>query len=76
MLPPDTAGNHRNQKAELDAMMPVVYGELRRMARSYFRHESAGHTLQPMALVHEAYMRLRGQKGVDWNNRPQFLGMA
>jgi RNA polymerase sigma factor (TIGR02999 family) len=76
MLPPDSAGNRRNHQAELDAMMPVLYGELRRMAGSYFRHESAGHTLQPTALVHEAYMRLRDQKGVDWSNRPQFLGIA
>ena len=57
-------------------MMPVIYGELQTMARSYFRREREGHTLQPTALVHEAYLRLRGQKGVDWSNRPQFLGIA
>ena len=76
MLPPDTAGNHRRDKAALDAMMPVIYGELQRMARSYFHLERKGHTLQPTALVHEAYLRLRGQRGVDWGNRPQFLGIA
>jgi RNA polymerase sigma factor (TIGR02999 family) len=76
MLPPDSAGHHRRQKAGLDAMMPVIYGELQRMARSYFHLEREGHTLQPTALVHEAYLRLHGQKGVDWSNRPQFLGIA
>jgi RNA polymerase sigma factor (TIGR02999 family) len=56
--------------------MPAIYGELHKMARSYFRREREGHTLQPTALVHEAYMRLCDQRGVDWNNRPQFLGIA
>ncbi len=76
MYAPDTGRNPRRPGAALDAMMPVIYGELQKMARSYFRREREGHTLQPTALVHEAYMRLRDQRGVDWDNRPQFLGIA
>jgi RNA polymerase sigma factor (TIGR02999 family) len=75
MLPPDTSRNHRDRGA-LDAMMPVLYGELRRMAQAHFQREREGHTLQPTALVHEAYLRLLGQQDVDWHNRPQFLGIA
>jgi RNA polymerase sigma factor (TIGR02999 family) len=64
------------RRADLDNMMPILYGELRRLAKSYLHREAAGHTLQPTALVHEAYLRLRGQECVDWNNRAQFLGIA
>ena len=56
--------------------MPVLYSELRRLAGSYLQDEDNPHTLQPTALVHEAYLRLRGQQCVDWNNRAQFLGVA
>ena len=56
--------------------LPGVYDELRRLAGSYLEQESAGHTLQPTALVHEAYLQLRAQHSVDWKNRPQFLGIA
>src|SRR5262249_28672350 len=59
-----------------DAMVPFVYDELRRLAASYLNREAPGHTLQPTALVHEAYLRLIGQQKVDWNNRAQFLGLA
>jgi RNA polymerase sigma factor (TIGR02999 family) len=59
-----------------DAMLPVVYGELRRLAASYLRRERPGHTLQPTALVHEAYVRLMDQRRVDWANRAQFMGLA
>jgi RNA polymerase sigma factor (TIGR02999 family) len=62
--------------AALDAMMPAIYAELRRMARAHLRGEREDHTLQPTALVHEAYLRLRGQRDVDWGNRVQFLGLA
>jgi RNA polymerase sigma factor (TIGR02999 family) len=64
------------RRAELDNMMPVLYAELRRLAKSCMHREASGHTLQPTALVHEAYLRLRGQECVDWNNRAQFLGIA
>ena len=56
----------------LDELLPLVYGELRRLAGVYFFRERAGHTLQPTALVHEAYLRLIGQKEIDWQNRPTF----
>ena len=57
-------------------MLPVVYGELHRLAEAYLSHEGTGHTLQPTALVHEAYLRLVDQRRVDWRNRAQFLGVA
>jgi RNA polymerase sigma-70 factor (ECF subfamily) len=53
-----------------------VYAELRRLAAFYLRRERAGHTLQPTALVHEAYLRLAQQRQVKWDNRNQFLGVA
>lgn len=59
-----------------DALFPLVYEELRRIARQYLRHEREGHTLQPTALVHEAYLRLVDQTRVDWQNRAQFYGVA
>lgn len=59
-----------------DELIVNVYNELRRLASAYLRRERADHTLQPTALVHEAYMRLKAQKGVDWRNREHFLGVA
>jgi RNA polymerase sigma-70 factor, ECF subfamily len=59
-----------------EAMLPIVYAELRRLAASYLRRERPGHTLQPTALVHEAYVRLMDQRQVDWGNRAQFIGLA
>jgi RNA polymerase sigma factor (TIGR02999 family) len=70
------ADSARGNKAALDEMLPLVYAELRRLAESYLRHERPDHTLQPTALVHEAYMRLIGQRNVDWHNRAHFLGIA
>src|SRR5689334_12318463 len=66
----------RNDKSGLDQMLPVLYDELHRLAEAYLSHEDAGHTLQPTALVHEAYLRLIDQRRVDWRNRAQFLGVA
>ncbi|HET6957736.1 MAG TPA: ECF-type sigma factor [Vicinamibacterales bacterium] len=63
-------------RAALDEMLPVVYVELKRLARLYLRGERAAHTLQPTALVHEAYVKLLDQRQVDWRNRAQFLGVA
>src|SRR5215472_12168135 len=60
----------------LDALMPLVYGELRRLARQYLRQERPGHTLQCTALVHEAYVRLVGQNPPEWNGRAHFFGVA
>src|SRR5688572_2639161 len=60
----------------LDQLMPLVFGELRRRAAAYLRRERAGHTLQPTALVHEAYLRLVDQDRAAWRNRAQFFGVA
>lgn len=59
-----------------DDLLPLVYRELRRRAAGYLRNERRGHTLQPTALVHEAYLRLIGQKRVAWQNRAHFFGIA
>jgi RNA polymerase sigma factor (TIGR02999 family) len=60
----------------LDQMLPLVYEELHRLAAHYLSRERPDHTLQPTALVHEAYLRLINQRHVDWRNRAQFLGVA
>jgi RNA polymerase sigma factor (TIGR02999 family) len=57
-------------------LMPVVYNELRALAYRYFRDERPNHTLQPTALVHEAYLRLVDQTQVDWKGRAHFFGIA
>ena len=57
-------------------MTPVLYEELRRLARYFLAAERSDHTLQPTALVHEAYIRLIQQREVDWRNRAHFLAMA
>ena len=59
-----------------DALLPLVYDDLRQIAGSYLRRERPGHTLQPTALVHEAYLRLIDQRRVDWRNRAQFVALA
>ena len=60
----------------LERLLPIVYQEVRRLAASYLRAERAGHTLQPTALAHEAYLRLAGQSDLRWQNRAHFMGMA
>jgi RNA polymerase sigma factor (TIGR02999 family) len=60
----------------LDALMPLVYNELRRLAHYYLQRERGDHTLQSTALVHEAYMRLAGQSPPHWQNRAHFFGIA
>ncbi len=57
-------------------LMPLVYDELRRLADHYLRRERPDHTLQPTALVHEAYLKLIDQTRVDWQNRAHFFGVA
>src|SRR5215471_20618475 len=57
-------------------MMPVVYRELRRLAGGYLRHQAHGLTLQPTALVHEAYLRLVDRSCADWKDRAHFFGVA
>ena len=66
----------RSDKRGLDDMLPIVYEELLRQAVAYLSREATGHTLQPTALVNEAYLRLVDQHRVDWRNRAQFLGLA
>jgi RNA polymerase sigma factor (TIGR02999 family) len=68
------AWSHGDEGA-LETLTPLVYDELRRLARSYMRRERAGHTLQSTALVHEAFMRLVDQN-VRWNSRAHFFGIA
>jgi len=60
----------------LNELLPLVYGELRSLAANYLRRERSGHTLQPTALVHEAYLRLVDQNQVRWQNRAHFFGVA
>ena len=60
----------------LDALMPLVYQELRLLARHYLRQERPDHTLQSTALVHEAFVRLVGQSPPEWKNRTHFFGVA
>ena len=60
----------------LDRLAPLVYRELHRMARAYMRKEPDGHTLQPTALVNEAYLRLAGAAGVSWQDRAHFFAIS
>jgi RNA polymerase sigma factor (TIGR02999 family) len=60
----------------LKKLVPLVYGELRRRAMAQMRRERADHTLQPTALVHEVYLKLVDQKGIQWQNRAHFFGVA
>ena len=62
--------------AARDRLIPLVYGDLRLRAAQYLRRERPGHTLQPTALVHEAYFRLAGPKRMVWTGRAQFLAVA
>jgi RNA polymerase sigma factor (TIGR02999 family) len=63
-------------KEVLDQLVPLVYDELHRLATRYLRRERPDHTLQPTALVHEAYLRLVDQSRAHWQNRAHFLGIA
>ena len=60
----------------LDRLTPLVYGELRRMARRYMRSQRAGHTLQSTALVHEAYLRLMDARSAGWRDRAHFFAVS
>ncbi|MBS1792526.1 MAG: sigma-70 family RNA polymerase sigma factor [Acidobacteria bacterium] len=63
-------------ESALNALFPLVYDELRRLAALRMKDERVDHTLQPTALVHEVYMRLIDQHSVDWSNRVHFFGLA
>jgi RNA polymerase sigma factor (TIGR02999 family) len=69
----DWSGGSEDASARL---MPLVYEELRRLAREYIRRERADHTLQATALVHEAYLRMVDEKNVTWKDRAHFYGIA
>ena len=62
--------------AAMDELLPYVYDELRRRAARYLRHERINHTLQPTALVHEAYLKLVDQETVEWKDRNHFFAIA
>src|SRR6185436_14850517 len=66
----------QGDRTALDEMLPELYAELKGLARAYLMRERPDHTLQPTALVHEAYMKLVEQRQVDWRNRAHFLGVA
>jgi RNA polymerase sigma factor (TIGR02999 family) len=59
-----------------ERLLTAVYAELQRIARAHLRREAPGHTLQTTALVHEAYLRLLGQRAVDWHDRAHFFALA
>jgi len=60
----------------LNELLPLVYDELRRLANRYLSRERSGHTLQPTALVHEAFLRLFGQSDIEWQDRAHFFGLS
>lgn len=66
----------QGDRASLDKLVPLVHDELRRLARHFMRQERAGHTLQTIALVNEAYIRLIDQRSVRWQNRAHFFAIA
>ena len=63
-------------REDLDALMGAIYGDLRRIANNHLRSERADHTLQPTALVHEAYLKLINQRETDWKDRAHFFAVA
>ena len=63
-------------KTALDEIIPLVYQELRQIARGYLSHEPVGHTLQPTALIHEAYLRMVQQSQPNYNGRAHFYGVS
>ena len=66
----------KGDKSVIERLMPLVYDELHRRAAGYMRKERANHTLQPTALVHEAYLKLVQQRESNWKNRAHFLAVA
>ncbi|MGA8029837.1 MAG: ECF-type sigma factor [Bryobacteraceae bacterium] len=66
----------KSRRPAVDSAVPAMYQELRRIAKQYLRGERPDHTLQPTALVHEAYLRLVQQHKIDWTCRAQVLGVA
>lgn len=84
MAPPSPKGQitgllqdwRNGDQTAIDKLLPIVYDELRRLAAGFFRRERLNHTLEPTALVHEAYLHLVDQNRVGWENRAHFFGAA
>ena len=70
-----TTATSEAEMASLRKMLPAIYDDLRRVAAGFMRDERPEHTLQPTALVHEAYLRMAGQRQANWQNRAQLLGI-
>jgi len=66
----------RGDQRAAEQLIPLVMDELRRLARYYLKDERTGHTLQPTALVHEAYLKLAGYQNLNWESRSHFIGVA
>jgi RNA polymerase sigma factor (TIGR02999 family) len=66
----------QGDRASLNELLPLVYRDLHQQAERFMRAQHPGHTLQVTALVHEAYLRLVGQEGVEWQSRAHFFGVA
>ena len=66
----------RGDQRAAEQLVPLVMDELRRLARYYLKDERTGHTLQPTALVHEAYLKLAGYQNLNWESRSHFIGVA
>lgn len=66
----------RGERSAADALLPIIYDELRTLAVRYMKHERLDHTLQPTALVHEAYLRLVNSDRIEWRGRSEFLALA
>lgn len=66
----------RGEAAALERLVPLIFEDLRRMARRHLRGEREGHTLEPTALVHEVYLKLVDQRAANWQNRDQFFAVA
>lgn len=73
---PAASASPPNNQNNLNVFLPLVYDELRRLAARKLAAERIDHTLQPTALVHEAYLRLTEQRTIDWSNRAHFFGIA
>ena len=66
----------KGDRAALDRLTPILYNELRRLAAAYLRRGFGSETIQPTALVHEAYLKLADQESLEFQNRAQFFGLA
>jgi len=66
----------KGDQAALDQLIPLIYQELHKIANGYLSRERPGHTIQPTALIHEAYLRMAAQQMPEWKNRKHFFGVA